>query len=432
MNIKILLSLFLSISFVYAQDMQKEDREISVRKVLDTFGKVEQKEVSAVDKLKKMFTEGKVSGQIRTVYAGYAHKEKSATDSYATAIGGMLKYELASLHGFNAGVAFTNSQDISLLTGAKGSYKHSNELSSSKGHYAELTEAYINYTNAGFNLRFGRQMMDTPLADGDDTRMIPNTFEAYMLNYKMNSFEFTLGNVQRWQGAGTGLGFDENDKMLESNWIKTGDRGTSMAGVAYSDAFEFNLWYYDISKEKEASKASYFDIGNHTSTGDIRVHASLQYLHETQSQKSGIKADIYGALVEFVVHDISFNIAYNKAKKYQGKRSFSGIGGGSLYTSMDTMILDEITEDRGAEAFVLGVEYDQNNWSFLYAYGNFEGDKNSNGIKAHIVEHDLGFEYNFNDEFVIAGIYVKQSDKMNSVKTSNDWDRTQIMMKYDF
>ena len=126
------------------------------------------------------------------------------------------------------------------------------------------------------------------------------------------------------------------------------------------------------------------------------------------------------------------NVAYNKARRHHGRKSFSGIGGGSLYTSMDTMILDEIVDDRDASALVFGMEYEMDDWKLMYAYGDFDGKADSAGIKAHIVEQNLGFEYSVNDEFVIAGIYVKEEDKLNSVKTTNDWDRTQIMVKYDF
>ena len=125
-------------------------------------------------------------------------------------------------------------------------------------------------------------------------------------------------------------------------------------------------------------------------------------------------------------------MAYNKSMGKEGKRSFSGIGGGTMYTSMDTMIIDEITEDRDADALVLGLVYSVGNLNFLYAYGTFVGDANSAGVKAHIVEQDMGFEYSVNDEFVIAAIYVIQEDLENSTKTGNDWNRAQMMVKYDF
>ena len=429
--IKITIFLLLSFSILHGEDTAEvRDREISVRKAISNFGEVEQKDISTVNKFRNMFSEGKVTGQARSMYAGYSQEADGESDSYGTAVGGMLKYELASFNGFNAGVAFTTSQDMNFASGS--GVKHNPELSSQDGHYTELSEAYINYKNGGLNIRLGRQMIDTPLADTDDTRMVPNTFEAYMLSYEMQAFTFTLGNIQRWQGAGAGLGYDDNGIKQDSNWHKSGTRGTWMAGMNYNDLFEFNAWYYDISSKVNATKAGYFDIGNHKLNGDISFHYSLQYLHEREVNNSGVDADIYGGLVEFVYHGLGFNLAYNRAVKHDGKRSFAGIGGGSTYTSMDTMNIDSILEDRDAEAFVGGLVYTIEDWEFLYAYGAFKGKENSAGVLTHIVEQNVGFQYSFKDEFVLAAIYVNESDNHSIVKTTDDWDRLQVMIKYDF
>ena len=428
--IKISLISCLILSVSYAEEVKEDrDRLPSVRKAIDSFGKIEEKEVSTVDKFKGMFTDGKVSGQIRSVYAGY--DRKIGFNDYATAIGGQLKYELASFNGFNAGFAAVTSQDINFATGSND--KHNPELSSALGDYTELSEAYINYKYEGLNLRIGRQTLDTPLADSDDIRMVPNTFEAYMATYEFSNFVFTAGNVQKWQGVDAGLGHDDAGNRLDSNWINTGDNGTWLGGVTYSDAVDFNAWYYDIDNDIDRVKATYLDFGTgYEFSKDLILHANIQYLNEGAVDNSNVEADIYGALVELEAYDVGFNVAYNYSVGKAGKTSFSGIGGGTMYTSMDTMIIDEITEDRDAQAIVAGVIYQVDNFAFLYAYGDFSGDANSAGEKAHIVEQDIGFEYNVNDEFVVAAIYVIEEDKESSVKTENDWNRAQIMVKYDF
>ena len=42
----------------------------------------------------QMFKDGKISGELRSVYAGYEQEEAGVSDTYATAFGGQLKYEL--------------------------------------------------------------------------------------------------------------------------------------------------------------------------------------------------------------------------------------------------------------------------------------------------------------------------------------------------
>jgi len=420
--ITISLSILLAVSASYAQEVQeKRDREVSVRKAIDSFSKVGTKEISTVAKFKAMFSEGKVIGQLRMVAAGYDLKEIGETDNYAAAAGGMLKYELAELNGFNAGVAFTTSQDIDFMTGDENHAKHNPELSSSAGAYTELTELYVNYKNSGLNIRLGRQILDTPLADSDDARMIPNTFEAYMATYEVSNFTLMAGNIQSWQGADAGL---------DDAWQKIGDKGVNLAGLTYSNILEANVWYYQISQN---TNALYLDLGvDYAFNDDFTFYASMQYLQEKELENSGLEADIYGLLVEGVAYGFGMNIAYNKSEGKSGKRSYVGVGGGTMYTSMDTMIIDEITEDRDADALVLGLVYSISDWNFLYAHGSFVGDANRAGEKAHIVEQDMGFEYSVNDEFVVAAIYVIQEDLENSVKTANDWSRAQLMVKYDF
>jgi len=418
-KLSVLTSLLVSVS--YAQDInEKRERELSVRKAIDSFSQVEHKEVSTVEKFKSMFSEGKVTGQFRIVAAGYRLEKTGESDNYAAAAGGMLKYELAELHGFNAGFAFTTSQDIDFITGDQSHSTHNPELSSSAGAYTELTEAYINYKYDTLEIRLGRQVLDTPLVDSDDIRMVPNTFEAYMATYNYSNFTLTTGNIQSWQGADAGL---------DDAWQQVGDKGANLLGLTYSDAIEANAWYYAISQN---SNALYVDLGVDYEFNNFTLYTSVQYLNEKELDNSGVEADIYGVLVEGVAYGLGVNIAYNKSLCKSGKKSFSGVGGGTMYTSMDTMIIDEITEDRDAEAFVLGLVYSLGDWNFLYAHGTFKGDSNSQNQKAHIVEQDMGFEYSVNNEFVVAAIYVLQEDKESSVKTDYDWSRAQLMVKYDF
>jgi chemotaxis signal transduction protein len=58
-------------SILYAQDtdIEKRDRISSVKKAIGSVGKLEEKDVGVVEKLKRMLSDGKVSGQIRGVYA---------------------------------------------------------------------------------------------------------------------------------------------------------------------------------------------------------------------------------------------------------------------------------------------------------------------------------------------------------------------------
>jgi len=396
------------------------ERIHSVRQVIDEGSKVEQKDVSAVDAFKGMFSDAKVVGQIRSISAGYSHKQKGVSDTYATALGGALKYELASLNGFNAAFGVLVSNDIAWASGEK--QKHNDELSSSTGDYVSASEAYVNYKYEGLNIRAGRQLIDTPLADSDDIRMIANTFEGYVATYDVEEYSFFGAKIQKWQGV---------DASLDEGWQKLGKNGVDIIGLSYATKYTyFNTWYYSISG---LTNAIYLDGGiDFDLAKDLFIHADLQYISESELEGSGVSATIYGAFAEVILDKLSVNIAYNKAHEHKNKESFSGIGGGSLYTSMDTMIIDEIAKDRDAQAYVMGMVYTFEKLNMLYAVGNFKGEKNSLGKKQDLLEQDMGFEYNYDEDFTLTGLYVISRDLQNTAKTSFDWDRFQMMFTYQF
>ena len=393
----------------------------SVRKVVDSVGQLEPKDITIVDSIKHMFVDGKISGQLRSIYAGYNQKQSGSVDTYATAVGGILKYELAEYKGFNAGVALYASRDIGYLTGDAS--KQNSELSSSDGSYADLAEAYVNYTYQDFNMRLGRQTLDTPLADSDDIRMIQNSFNAYVLSYTYEGIDFMAGHIVSWQGVDAGL---------DDGWsrVATKTDGTNFGGISYNNGLEFGLWYYNITKQTNATYTEFG--GTYDLNKDMYIHGMFQYLYSNELDNSGIGADIYGVLFDFSAYDLGLHIAYDKAKRKIGLQSFSGIGGGTMFTSMDTTIIDNIAVDRDAQAIVSGVTYDYNNFSFLYAYGDFYGEADSGGTKAHLVEQDISLEYKITEALLVSSIYVIAEDKESVTKTSNDWNRLQVMINYNF
>ena len=381
------------------------------------------KNLSVVDSAKKMFQEAKVSGDIRSIYSSF--QNDNDTDAYATAVGMQLQYELAKYKGFNAGVVFTTAHDVNLASGNRDEGKRNEALSGAKGSYTELTQAYINYEFQGLNLRVGRQLIDTPLADSDDTRITPNTFEAYVATYEIDGFSLMAGHLNSWQGCDAGL---------DTPWIKTGKDGTNFGGITYSNNFvETNLWYYNITGAENGNNALYADATlNHTFYDDLELHTGVQYLNESEVDKSGIKANIYGAMAEVETHMFDFTLAYNKSTKESGKHSFSGYGGGTLFTNMDTMILDEITEDRDAQALVGGASYTLSDFTLSYSYGDFKGDADSTGAKAHIVEQDIGADYSPNDDLTVSAIYVINDNKKDPTSTDFNDKNFRVLVSYNF
>lgn len=416
---------------VQADENENRELEHSFRDVVSSTIQAPQKEVPIINKFKKMFHKGKVSGNIRSIYSFFDNK--SSSDTYAIAVGGGLKYELATFNGFNAGAAFQTTYDIDSLSGKDE--KKNEDLSGAKGYSTRLSEAYINYKYREFNLRFGRQIIDTPLADSDDIRMTPNSFEAYVASYEMDHFSLMAGHLNNWQGYDAGL---------DNAWVKMGKNGVNFVGISYSDKiFDIDLWYYNISNaskedilsgaDENGNNSFYADISGHFDLHkDIFLHFAGQYLKQNELDESGVAANIYGAMAQAVVRSVSFGLAYNLATKEKEKQSFSGFGGGALYTNMDTMILDEITQDRRVRAFVVSFGYTIGDINLLYAYGDFAGDEDSFGVKEHIVAHNIGVEYTTKDELTLSAVYARHENKEDPASTFYTDNYLRILASYNF
>jgi len=396
------------------ENAAKLEAEHSVRDVTENIASS-----NAADKKSVAF--GKLSGQLRAMYAEYNQKATGNMDTYSTAIGGYLHYESINVNGFSIGAELAISKDLNFASGDEAKGENNNELSSADGKYTELSQAYLSYTYENFNVKAGRILIDTPLADSDDIRMIHNTFSGAVATYEYEGFAFMAGHLSKWQGYDAGL---------DTPWIKTGDSGTNFGGLSYDNGLELNLWYYNITK---MTNAFYADIGyvyHLNSTTDL--HGGVQYLKESELNNSGIEADIYGAFGEVLVGNVFFTLAYDHANKNGvGQSSFSGFGGGALYTNMDTMILKEITDNRSASSVVGSIGYAISDINVAYAYGDFDGNANSSGPQEHIVEQDIIAEYPYKD-FTFALTYAISQDRQSGVKTGYDWDRVQLLVAYNF
>ncbi len=387
--------------------------------------------VKTANSVKEMFSNGQVSGQIRLGYLDVNTKVTGENDTSATAIGGQLKFETASLNGISLGAAVYTSQAITALSGEQNDGKFNEELTSSEKHYTELAEAYINYTYNGLNIRVGRQLLDTPLADGDDYRMTPNTFEAAVASYTFDNIGLTLigANIQRWQGVDADYANVTNNKWAEVNGED--GSGTYMAAATYSkNNIEAGAWYYDVDK---ATKATYVDVAYTLELGKTELTLAAQYLNDSESDNSNIDGSIAGAMVEASFFGITAGLAYDDVSVDNGKEIFEGFGGGSSYTNMDTMTAGSLHDGTygDGKSYVASLGYEIADVNIFAAYGDFKADDIGNG-KAHVTEIDLGVEYAYNDEFDASIYYIIGEDKESSAKTEFDDSHVQLTLNYNF
>ena len=435
--IKLSLVTALTMSIVYADgNVGAKD---TVRKQVINVNKQEVKTTEEVSHIDELFTKGKVSGQLEVMYSGYnegSANNPTSANPYATAIGGQLKFETAHVSGFGAGVEFSTVQAVGILSGDNDKGERATMMVSNDGHYTEVSQAYLEYTKNNMTFRAGRQLIDTPLADSDDIRIVNNTFEAYIATYERDNLFVLAGYLDRWQGTDAGL---------VDTWQNTGKDGTYLTGVNYeSDVFHFSAWYYDISDTNTnnsigagiGNKSIYIDGTFHAlSKEDLTLDISAQYLNQREDENSGTEANIYGFMVEAGISDLELMAAYNKRNADDDKTSFAGFGGGTLYTNMDNMIIDTISGG-DVNAYVLGVSYVIRDVTAGYAYGRFTRDATINLAKEDVIEHNFGVEYAANDNLTFFAIVTVDEDKedtgTNAINNSGDFTNIRVSASYNF
>ena len=234
-----------------------------------------------VQSLDDAFAKGSIDGHIRMAHIYQREDTPNTPDSYATAIGGELKYETAKFYNISAALSTFISQKISPLSGTfdKGTL-NTDFFNANGASFAYIGEAYLDFQKDKLDIRIGRQKLDTPLNDRDDVRMLPNTFEAFTIGYGgIEHFVFVASYVNRWAGIGSGQDISQF-KDIPGKIAATGaeGKGALLLGVQ-NDSFantEIQGWFYSFDK---LAYVLYMDGVYHNDTLALAPLIALQYGH---------------------------------------------------------------------------------------------------------------------------------------------------------
>lgn len=371
---------------------------------------------------------GKVSGQIR---AAYVNQDNALDpDTYGSSIGGQLKYETGAWNDFKFGIAAYISQKLPFATGDRE--KANNDLfANNADSYVYLGEAYADYSIHDFSLRIGRQQIDTPLADTDDIRMHPNTFEAAIATYK--GFEGTTivgGVVKRFAGYDSGNDISEFKKLdgLDS-------RGAAIAGIINESVENLAVqgWVYSIDNMANILYTdAVYTVPLSETTG---LEFAGQFGHFNEEQNSGIDGNVYGVGTSFNIDMLTVGVAYNKATNDGTKAIVNGFGGGPYYTSMEEMTIDGLED---ARAYQINTQLDMSDagiegLKLAVLYGNFKGKMQ--GLDAKVTEYDVVVAYTLNENICADVSYASLNDKnknSSEMGTDGGYDRFLVRLNYSF
>ncbi len=279
-------------------------------------------------------------------------------DTTATALGGILGFNTASLGGFKLHVAAYTSQKLAYLN---PSDMHLNpDFFNSEGEsFTYMAEAGIDYADDMLHLSAGRIRIDTPYADSDDLRMAPNTFEGAWTDIAFtDTLSTQLYYLSRWAGF---------DSETEQHRFKPLYDEKSWGGVGgalnytFLEAHEWSLWYYHADC---FSDIIYSELSGKIDFGDaFYAEYGLQGAVLSELEGSGVEGTVIGALALLDYHGLFGGAAFNGAYVTKAHTITDGFGGGPYFTSLDESTIGFISEQAPGEDILairlgLGYEFD--------------------------------------------------------------------------
>ncbi|MES9823303.1 MAG: OprD family outer membrane porin [Candidatus Thiodiazotropha endolucinida] len=277
---------------------------------------------------------GEVPGVNGYVRVGVIETEDQVGDSSeGSALGGKLGYITSDWQGLSAGISVYTTQE--LADNENGDFFATDNMG-----YTLVGEAYVKGALHNTTLKLGRFEIDTPYADTDDIRMVPNTFQgAVISNEDFIDTVVTFVFLDEWAGVDA----DIPEKYKDIN----GDGGVFALGVEYYgfDAAALQAWFY-----KGRDLASLVYVEGIYETEQISIGIQYGWQSDDTVDDSGPDGEVYGVSASYTVDDIVLSAAYNDVSG----TVIDGFGGGPYFTSADDHTVGEV-EDQ--QAVNLGFEY---------------------------------------------------------------------------
>lgn len=369
-------------------------------------------------------------GQIRAGYINFS--EDGAPDANAYALAGHFHLYSKRWNGFKAGAeayAVLNAGDTYNSDTTNGDF-----FDDEGNSFILLSQVYLDGEWGNSALKLGRQILDTPHADSDDIRMMPNYFEAYTFtNTDIENTTLSAGLITKMAGWENGVDSGEFVKISETLETDKSIDGVYYAAVAYEGVkdLSLSLWYYNYN---DIANVIYAEIGyEHKVFENTMMTLGLQFdgSQETGAALLGKQdAQTYGISIETSFEDLGITVlaAYNQDNGDTGAMGLS-LGGGAFFTSMEDQTLDAL--GTSGSAWVIGAGYDFNNIGidgliFGLAYGNFEAD---DATLYHASEVDAILEYQWDEKISATAAYTSIEHK---VAHFQDYSQLRIMANYNF
>jgi hypothetical protein len=271
------------------------------------------------------------SGRVRLGYISI--NDENEASAKGSAVGAALNYSSTSWNGISAAGSLYATQKLF--------HDDNSDFFSSNGDsYTILGQAYLQANIAATEVTVGRFGFDSPHADMDDIRMVPNTFSGVLVtNTDIADTTVYAAHLAKWSGVDS----DKPENFTDLN----DSAGVNVFGIVYQ-GFEnvaLQTWYYNAN-----DLADLFYLEAMVEFDDFSFGAQFGKQVDNSDNHTGPDGDVYGVLASYKLNNFTFSSSYN----HVSGTIINGFGGGPFFTSAADHTIEGVLDQN---AFAVGVDY---------------------------------------------------------------------------
>lgn len=296
-----------------------------------------------------------------------------------------------------------------------------------KNSYITLGEAVMTLSYASFEAHIGPQRINTPHMDQDDLRLLPNIFEAYLVDYHIND-ELYIGSgfvrtAKGWENSGNSADFVGIGEAFGG----TGSQSWLGWGKYQQGNISASAWYYYI---KDVQQIFFLDIVYQNSINEFfsyELGGQFDLGRSVGSESTGlVDANTLGVFASLSAYGVTFTTAFNK--NYGQSAAVNSVGGGPFFTSMEEMTLDAVDTGKNAQGLLFNLSYQPHFLEAMtigVAAGDFQAEK---AADFHTQEFNSYFNYQYNQMLSVDIMYAY----IKNIASSNNTEQFRIILGYQF
>jgi outer membrane porin, OprD family len=349
-----------------------------------------------MDSLPQFWRDTNLNLHLRTYY--FYRDNVDSHKSEAWALGGWLEYESGWWRDrLQIGLTGYTSQELYGPDGRDGTLL----LRPKQQEFSVLGQAYLTMRIInGLNLSLYRQTFDkVPYVNKQDSRMVPNTFEAYsLIGLGLKNTNFIVSHVTKMKTRNA----SSFEYMSEVAGYKGTDKGLTMGGARYkfsqgNDIGAITQYAWDLWNTFYAEANATWEPSAET---DIRL--SLQHTDQ-RSVGDELAGDfdtyVFGGKVAASCQGAVLSFAFSTTDDEKGIRN--PWGGYPGYLSL--MVKDFYRADE--DAWLVGLSYDFSSLglgglSSFFNYANGDTPDSGNAASPDQEEFDITIDYRFKKNFL--------------------------------